>query len=104
MWLGASSLIDALIKLELNKQVKKWRSFQVLHTVDRHWVFCKTEHREGVVPTSHVTPQPIEDLDENQSIFMAQCNINGRPDLVVTKGEKPTWFDLELKITNKWRL
>ena len=60
--------------------------FQVLHTVDRHWVFCKTEHREGIVPTSHVTPQDIEDLDENQSIYMAQCNINGSADLVVTKG------------------
>ena len=62
-------------------------SFQVLHTVDRHWVFCKTEHREGVVPTSHVTEQSIEDLDEDQSIFMAQCSMAGRPDLTVNKGE-----------------
>jgi hypothetical protein len=51
-------------------------------------VQCKAEHREGLVPASHVTPQDIEDLDEKQCIFMAQCTISGRPDLTVPKGSK----------------
>jgi len=63
----------------------------VIHTLDRHWAFCKLEHRDGLVPIANIAPltrQEIPDLEEDQTIFMAQCTMIGEENLTVKKGTK----------------
>ena len=60
---------------------RKFHSLQVLENVDRHWVKCQTEHREGLIPTSHVTPvEGIPKLEDGQSLFMAISDFNPEAD------------------------
>ena len=46
--------------------------FQVIRKIDRHWVKCKIESREGLIPSSHITEvENIPRLSKNQHIFVS---------------------------------
>ena len=52
--------------------VNKNEYLQVLEKVDRHWLKCRTEHRIGLLPASHITlVDGIPKLSEQQSLFLA---------------------------------
>ena len=46
-------------------------NMQVLKKVDRHWVKCRREFREGLIPSSHVTQvENIPKLSKGQALFL----------------------------------
>jgi len=70
---------------------------QVLHNVDRYWVECKLDLRQGLLPSANVTPVKVPPLQDGQQICIVRSEYHTqhpgdmslkKGDLVVTTGEE----------------
>ena len=66
----SNSAIKEYIKYSFDLPISFLLATQVIEKVDRHWVKCRMESREGLIPSSHITQvENIPKISQNQCIF-----------------------------------
>eukprot|EP00095_Tigriopus_kingsejongensis_P009498 maker-scaffold1595_size34508-snap-gene-0.8 protein:Tk09498 transcript:maker-scaffold1595_size34508-snap-gene-0.8-mRNA-1 annotation:"dynamin-binding protein" len=79
---------DFLTTQEEELSVTRGDYVQVINVLDRHWALCRHHHRQGQVPTSHVTPEDVGTLPEGTRLFVANTDFRAEQngDMDLTKG------------------
>ena len=74
---------------------------QVIEKVDRHWVRCRMESREGLIPSSHITQvENFPKISQSQYIFKSTTDYpaQGNGQISFKKG-KQSYFSNDLSVS-----